>query len=70
MNFDDPEGYGKLKTVLESIDQKQGTKGNRLFYLATAPEYFADIIEQLGAPWNGEAREGQGAHHHREALRP
>src|ERR1700677_2638793 len=48
MNFDDPDGYGKLKTLLEGVDQKQGTKGNRLFYLATAPEYFADIIEQLG----------------------
>jgi glucose-6-phosphate 1-dehydrogenase len=48
MNFDDPEGYGKLKALLEGIDQKQGIKGNRLFYLATAPEYFADIIEQLG----------------------
>src|SRR5450432_265680 len=49
MNFDDPEGYGKLKTLLEGVDQQHGTKGNRLFYLATAPEYFADIIEQLGA---------------------
>jgi glucose-6-phosphate 1-dehydrogenase len=48
MNFDDPSGYDKLKTVLEGIDQNQGTKGNRLFYLATAPEYFAEIIEQLG----------------------
>jgi glucose-6-phosphate 1-dehydrogenase len=48
MNFDDPEGYGKLKTLLEDIDQKQRIKGNRLFYLATAPEYFADIIDQLG----------------------
>jgi glucose-6-phosphate 1-dehydrogenase len=49
MNFDDPEGYGKLKTLLEGVDQQYGTKGNRLFYLATAPEYFADIIHQLGA---------------------
>src|ERR1700728_2861125 len=48
MTFDEPQGYGKLKTLLERIDQKQGTLGNRLFYLATAPEYFADIIEQLG----------------------
>ncbi len=61
MNFDDPEGYGKLKTVLEGIDQKQGTKGNRLFYLATAPEYFADIIEQLGA--HGMAKPEQGKVH-------
>ena len=29
-------------------DTKFGTKGNRLFYLATAPEYFADIINSLG----------------------
>src|SRR5882757_5916568 len=46
MNFDDAGGYDKLKTLLEGIDQKQGTKGNRLFYLATAPEYFAEIIEK------------------------
>jgi len=61
MNFDDAEGYGKLKTLLESIDEKQGTKGNRLFYLATAPEYFADIIEQLGN--HGMAKPQQGKVH-------
>jgi glucose-6-phosphate 1-dehydrogenase len=61
MNFDDPEGYGKLKALLEDIDQKQGTKGNRLFYLATAPEYFADIIEQLGK--HGMAKPPQGTVH-------
>jgi glucose-6-phosphate 1-dehydrogenase len=61
MNFDDPGGYDKLKTVLEGIDQKQGTKGNRLFYLATAPEYFAEIIEQLGG--HGMAKPQQGNVH-------
>ncbi len=58
MNFDDPEGYGKLKVLLENIDKKQGMKGNRLYYLATAPEYFADIIQQLGA--HGMAKPEQG----------
>jgi glucose-6-phosphate 1-dehydrogenase len=48
MNFDDDAGYLGLKDLLSSIDKKQGTKGNRLFYLATAPEYFADIINALG----------------------
>ncbi len=48
MNFDDDAGYVGLKGLLEEIDKKQGTKGNRLFYLATAPEYFADIINSLG----------------------
>jgi glucose-6-phosphate 1-dehydrogenase len=30
------------------MDEKFGTKGNRLFYLAVAPEFFADIIARLG----------------------
>ena len=48
MNFDDHEGYVKLQAMLESLDKEMGTNGNRLFYLSTAPEYFADIIHQLG----------------------
>src|ERR1700761_848969 len=47
-NFDDDEGFDKLKTFLADIDEKLGTKGNRLFYLAVAPEYFADITDRLG----------------------
>src|ERR1700721_3000967 len=48
MDFDKSEGYGALKQTLQQIDQEHGTKGNRLFYLAVAPEYCADIMEQLG----------------------
>src|SRR6202789_2406040 len=48
MNFDDASGYDALKEMLAGIDTKFGTKGNRLFYLATAPEYFSDIIKFLG----------------------
>jgi glucose-6-phosphate 1-dehydrogenase len=48
MNFDDASGYDALKKTLTDIDAKFGTKGNRLFYLATAPEYFSDIIKYLG----------------------
>jgi glucose-6-phosphate 1-dehydrogenase len=47
-NFDDDAGYAKLKVFLEEIDKELGTKGNRLFYLAVAPEYFADVTERLG----------------------
>jgi glucose-6-phosphate 1-dehydrogenase len=61
MNFDDVDGYSKLKTLLESMDNKYGTNGGRLFYLATAPDYFAEIVDQLGAhgmatPENGAVR--------------
>jgi glucose-6-phosphate 1-dehydrogenase len=48
MNFDDASGYDALKEMLADMDKKYGTMGNRLFYLATAPEYFSDIIKYLG----------------------
>jgi glucose-6-phosphate 1-dehydrogenase len=48
MNFDDPAGYDALKTKLAELDNKYNTCGNRLFYLATAPEYFSDIVNYLG----------------------
>jgi glucose-6-phosphate 1-dehydrogenase len=48
MNFDDPSGYDALKTKLAELDNKYHTCGNRLFYLATAPEYFSDIVNYLG----------------------
>ena len=61
MNFDDDQGYTDLKALLDQIDREHGTKGNRLFYLAVAPEYFSDIINHLGAhgmahPEKGHAR--------------
>jgi glucose-6-phosphate 1-dehydrogenase len=46
-NFDDDEGYEKLKAFLADLDKQFGTKGNRLFYLAVAPEFFADIAQRL-----------------------
>ena len=33
---------------LDELDRTHGTRGNRLYYLAVAPEFFATIIEQLG----------------------
>ena len=49
MNFDDDGGYAALKKLLEQYDHDYGTRGNRLFYLATAPDYFADIVHRLGS---------------------
>ena len=47
-DFDNDEGYEKLKAFLAGVDKEVGAQGNRLFYLAVAPEYFADIIDRLG----------------------
>ncbi|NGX54401.1 MAG: Glucose-6-phosphate 1-dehydrogenase 2 [Chlamydiae bacterium] len=47
-NFDDDKGYEALKAFLKELDQKLGTKGNRVFYLSTPPKFFPTIIEKLG----------------------
>jgi glucose-6-phosphate 1-dehydrogenase len=46
--FDDSASYQKLKQTLERVDKTLGTQGNRVFYLAVAPEFFATIIKGLG----------------------
>ena len=46
--FDDPASYQTLKATLDRVDQTLGTQGNRIFYLAVAPEFFATIIKGLG----------------------
>jgi glucose-6-phosphate 1-dehydrogenase len=46
--FHDPEGYARLKELLDQIDRERGTAGNRIFYLATAPSYYDEIIRHLG----------------------
>jgi glucose-6-phosphate 1-dehydrogenase len=48
-DFADAATFNRLKQQLESIDKSLGTPGNYLFYLATAPTFFAKIVEQLGA---------------------
>lgn len=58
MNFDDAAGYDVLKNALAELDKKFGTRGNRLFYLATAPEYFSDIIKYLGEHGMAKPEEG------------
>ena len=47
--FSASEGYATLRQRLDELDVQRRTLGNRLFYLATAPEYYSVIVEQLGA---------------------
>src|SRR5688572_5515943 len=46
--FKDAETYTRLKSRLKEIDEQRKTQGNRIFYLATAPEFFGLIADQLG----------------------
>ena len=43
-----PHTYEKLADLLAEVDQNHGTGGNYFYYLATAPSFFAPVIEQLG----------------------
>ena len=58
MNFDDDAAYDGLKKKLAEMDKKFGTKANRLFYLAVAPEYFSDIVAYLGKHEMNKPAEG------------
>jgi glucose-6-phosphate 1-dehydrogenase len=48
-DFRDPKLYQQLKDKLAMVDKQQGTPGNYLFYLATAPQFFGEIVKQIGA---------------------
>src|SRR6476646_1217864 len=47
-DFGDPNTFSKLRERLAAIDVESHTEGNYLFYLATAPRFFASIVQQLG----------------------
>ncbi len=49
VEFDDEDGYHRLGATLERLDRERGTGGNRVFYLATAPQYYSDIVARMGA---------------------
>jgi len=47
-DFGDPGTFTMLRQRLADVDQEFKTQGNYLFYLATAPKFFAPIVRQLG----------------------
>jgi glucose-6-phosphate 1-dehydrogenase len=46
-NFDNVATYDKLKETLAKVDQEHNSHGNYFFYLATAPNFFGDIVGHL-----------------------
>ncbi|MGE5647639.1 MAG: glucose-6-phosphate dehydrogenase [Acidobacteriota bacterium] len=48
-DFRSPDAFERLKPVLAGIDTKHGARGNYLYYLATIPSLFPEIVEHLGA---------------------
>ena len=59
-DFNDTEVYKRLKARLKEIDRERKTQGNYIFYLATAPNYFGVIAQQVRTA--GLANEEAGAY--------
>ena len=47
-DFGDSAMYPALQKRLGDLDLQYNTEGNYLFYLATAPKFFGQIVQQLG----------------------
>jgi glucose-6-phosphate 1-dehydrogenase len=56
--FTDPAMYVKLAALLDEVGKAHGTGGNVLFYLATPPNFFGEIVKRLGEA--GLARQSGG----------
>ncbi|MGH7264523.1 MAG: glucose-6-phosphate dehydrogenase [Candidatus Rokuibacteriota bacterium] len=49
LDFTDAAGYAGLARRLAQLDERSGTRGNHLFYLATPPSAYPVIVTNLGA---------------------
>jgi glucose-6-phosphate 1-dehydrogenase len=46
--FEDSATYQKLRRMLDELDERRGTSGNRVFYLSTPPGEYPTIVSMLG----------------------
>jgi len=58
-DFGDPGTFSRLRDRLSMIDADRRTQGNYLFYLATAPKFFAPIVQQLGCSGLSQQENGR-----------
>jgi len=48
-SFDDAAAYARLTQVVEDLDARRGTGGNRAFYLSIPPGWFPTVTQQVAA---------------------
>src|SRR6266513_5388139 len=60
-DFADEAGFKTLAERLDKIDKDRGTRGNRLFYFAVAPDQFEPILKHLKTAGLNKAKEGSWA---------
>lgn len=65
LQFDDRAGYAGLRARLEQLESERKTGGNRLYYLATDPDFFAVIagaLKEAGLARPMRDQGGENAH--------
>jgi glucose-6-phosphate 1-dehydrogenase len=58
--YDDEESFRRLAETLKRIDREVGTQDHRMFYLATPPTVYTDVVRCLGAVGLNEPDEESG----------
>jgi glucose-6-phosphate 1-dehydrogenase len=48
MDFADEEREDELAATLNELDEERGTRGNRVYYLATPPGVFPTVVQEVG----------------------
>jgi glucose-6-phosphate 1-dehydrogenase len=57
--YHDASTYARLGELLGRLEKERGTEGNAMFYLATPPNIFGDIVKKLGAAGLAKEQEGK-----------
>ena len=57
--FQDPKTFQALKEQIATVEKEQRVPPNHLYYMAVAPQFFGEVVRQLGAA--GLAQENNGS---------
>ena len=60
-DFQDSAAYEKLKAQIAAVEKVHSTEGNRFFYLAVSPKFFAPVAKQLGQAGLTQETDGKWA---------
>jgi glucose-6-phosphate 1-dehydrogenase len=60
-DFQDSTAYEKLKAQIAAAEKAHSTQGNRFYYLAVSPKFFAPVVKQLGQAGLTQESDGKWA---------
>ncbi len=60
-DFQDSAAYGRLQAQIAAVEKTHSTQGNRFFYLAVSPKFFAPVVKQLGQAGLTQEEDGKWA---------